>query len=80
MTGAAIGAGTAYSSGTSEFTSGLCVFFTAQSLFFCACKKSLKISEMYSKAVNGRIDNTMTYKKDKRTNNDLQRNAQKTKD
>jgi hypothetical protein len=26
-------------------------------------KKSLKISKMYSKAVNGRIDNTMTNKK-----------------
>jgi hypothetical protein len=25
-------------------------------------KKSLKISKMYSKAVNGRIDNTMTNK------------------
>ena len=41
-------------------------------------KKSLKISKMFTKAVNGRIDNTMTNKK--RTNNNLQSNTQKTKD
>jgi hypothetical protein len=29
-------------------------------------KKSLKISKMYSKTVNGRIDNTMTNKKGKK--------------
>jgi hypothetical protein len=36
MTGAYIGAETAYSSGTSEFTSSLSGVFVAQSLVFCA--------------------------------------------
>ena len=35
MTGATIGGGTAYSSGTSEFTPGLSGFFIAQSLIIC---------------------------------------------
>ena len=40
-------------------------------------KKSLEISQEQSQAVNGRIDNTMA---PKRTNNDIQNIAQKTKD
>jgi hypothetical protein len=36
MTDATIGAGTAYSSGTSEFTSGVRWVLVAQSLVFCA--------------------------------------------